>query len=307
MARAEAVMALETALARPQWDRAERRNRDKTYNLTSYADLKANYPGFDWDALITAQQMPLPAEVNVVTPSAVAPILKIVADTPLDTWRDYLRFHAVRNNAGLLSKEIDEASFAFTGTVLQGQTAQKEPWKRAIATMADTDGLGEAIGRIYVARHFKPEAKAAMDDLVANLRQALRMNIEHLSWMGADTKAEAFHKLETFRPKIGYTSKWRDFSAVNVVPDNLVANVVAMRHYYQDDTNKRVGTIPDREEWGMVALVSAFVLLSNRGLEPGFLALWLRNCATTWPVAFVAVTLVAPVVRRVVGRLTVPA
>jgi putative endopeptidase len=250
-ARAEAVLALETELARPQWDRAERRNRDKTYNVSSYADFKKAYPGFDWDALVTAQELALPADINVTTPSAVAPILKVIADTPLATWRDYLRFHAVRNHAGLLSKEIDEASFAFTGTVLQGQTAQKEPWKRAIATIADTDGLGEAIGRIYVARHFKPESKAAMDDLVANLRKALRQNIGGLAWMGDATKAEAYHKLDTFRPKIGYTSKWRDFSSVAIVPDNLVANVMAMRNYYQDDTNKRVGTIPDREEWGM--------------------------------------------------------
>jgi putative endopeptidase len=250
-ARAEAVMALETALAKPQWDRAERRDRDKTYNLTPYADFKNTYAGIDWDALFAAQELAVPTEVNVVTPSAVAPVLKIVADTPLATWRDYLRFHAVRNNSGLLSTEIDEARFEFTGKVLQGQTAQREPWKRAIATIADTDGLGEAVGRIYVARHFKPEAKAAMDDLVANLRKALRMNIEQLDWMGAATKAEAYHKLETFRPKIGYTDQWRDFSAVKIVPDNLVANVMAMRNYYQDDTNKRVGTVPDREEWGM--------------------------------------------------------
>jgi putative endopeptidase len=249
--RAEAVMALETALAKPQWERAERRDRDKTYNLTTYADFKKTYPGFDWDTLFKAQELAIPSEVNVVTPSAVAPVLKIVADTPLATWRDYLRFHAVRNNSGLLSSQIDEARFAFTGKVLQGQTAQKEPWKRAIATIADTDGLGEAVGRIYVARHFSPASKAAMDDLVANLRKALRMNIEGLDWMGPATKAEAFHKLETFHPKIGYPSKWRDYSTVRIVPNDLVANVMAMRRYYQDDTNKRVGTVPDREEWGM--------------------------------------------------------
>jgi len=249
--RAEAVMALETALAKPQWDRAERRDRDKTYNLTSYADFKKTYSDFDWDALFKAQELAIPTEVNVVTPSAVAPILKIVADTPLATWRDYLRFHTVRNNSNLLSRQIDEARFAFTGKVLQGQTAQKEPWKRAIATIADTDGLGEAVGRIYVARHFTPESKAAMEDLVANLRKALRMNIEGLDWMGPATKAEAFHKLDTFHPKIGYPSKWRDYSTVDVVPNDLVANVMAMRRYYQHDINKRVGTVPDREEWGM--------------------------------------------------------
>ena len=250
-ARAEAVLALETALAKPQWDRAERRDRDKTYNLTAFADLEKNYPGFDWKAMFAAQELPVPAEVNVVTPSAVVPVLKVVADTPLATWRDYLAFHAVRNHSPLLSREIDEARFEFTGKVLQGQTAQREPWKRAIATIGDTDGMGEAIGRIYVAQHFKPEAKAAMDDLVENLRKALRMNIEKLDWMGEATKAEAYRKLGTFRPKVGYTSQWRDYTAVKIVPDNLVANVMAMRQYYQDDTNKRVGTVPDREEWGM--------------------------------------------------------
>jgi putative endopeptidase len=250
-ARAQAVLDLETALAKPQWERAERRNRDKTYNLTSYADLQANYGGFDWDGLFRAQELPIPTEVNVTTPSAVNPILEIVAKTPMATWRDYLAFHAIRNNSALLSHEIDEARFAFTGTVLQGQTAQKEPWKRAIATIADTDGLGEAVGRIYVARHFTPASKAAMDELVENLRKALRQNIAGLDWMGEATKAEAYHKLETFRPKIGYPGKWRDFSSVTIVPDDLVANVMAMRKYYQDDTNRRVGTVPDREEWGM--------------------------------------------------------
>src|SRR4249919_1586021 len=116
--RAEAVMALETALAKPQWERAERRDRDKTYNLTAFADLAKQYPGYDFAAHFKAQGMPIPAKVNVPTPSAVAPVLKVVNDTPLATWRDYLTYSAVRGNAGYLSKEIDDAAFAFTGTVL---------------------------------------------------------------------------------------------------------------------------------------------------------------------------------------------
>ena len=250
-ARAQAVLALETALAKPQWERAERRDRDKTYNLTSFADLNGKYSGFDWSALFRAQGLPVPAEVNVATPSAVAPVLAIVNQTPLPVWRDYLRFHAVRNNSALLNSEIDNARFEFTGKVLQGQKAQREQWKRAIETIADTDGLGDAVGKIYISRHFKPESKAAMDELVENLRQALRINIGKLDWMGEATKAEAYHKLETFHPKIGYTSKWRDYSSVAITPDNLVANAQAMRSYYNDDQNRRVGTVPDREEWGM--------------------------------------------------------
>ena len=249
--RAQMVMDLETALAKPQWDRADRRDRDKTYNLTSFADLDKQYPDFDWTALFKAQGMPVPTEVNVVTPSAVQPIISLINGTPLSVWRDYLRFHAIRNNAPLLSSDIDQAAFAFTGTVLRGEKAQREPWKRAIETIADTDGLGDAVGKIYVSRHFKPEAKAAMDELVENLRKALRANIDKIDWMSPATKAEAYHKLETFYPKIGYTTKWRDYSSVTIVPDNLVANAQAMRAYYNDDQNKRFGTVPDRAEWGM--------------------------------------------------------
>jgi putative endopeptidase len=250
-ARAEAVLALETDLAKQHWDRAERRDRDKTYNLTTFADLNKLYPGYDWAAQLRAQEMPIPTEVNVTTPSAVAPVIAIINKTPLAVWRDYLRFHSVRTNAPLLSSEIDNASFAFTGMVLQGEKAQREQWKRAIETIADTDGLGDAVGKIYVSQHFKPESKAAMDALVENLRKALRANIGKIDWMGEATKAEAYHKLETFHPKIGYTNEWRDYSSVSIVPDNLVANVRAMRIYYNQDQNRRVGTVPDREEWGM--------------------------------------------------------
>ncbi len=249
--RAEAIMALETALAKPQWDRAERRDRDKTYNLTPWADVAGKYGKYDWAAHLQALGMPVPTEVNDTTPSAVAPILDRIAQTPLATWRDYLTFHAVRTNASFLSKDIDDANFAFTGTVLSGAKTQRESWKRAVGTVGGSNGLGDAVGKIYVAQHFKPEAKLAMDSLVENLRKALRLNIEKIDWMGDATKAEAYHKLETFRPKIGYTVKWRDYGDVAIVPDNLMANVLAMRRYYNADQNRRVGTVPDRDEWGM--------------------------------------------------------
>jgi putative endopeptidase len=250
-ARAEAILALETRLAEKHWTRAERRDRDKTYNLTTWSELTTRYPGYDWAAQVAAQGMPVPAELNITTPSAMAPVLEIIARTPLAVWRDYLTVHTVRNNAGFLSREIDDANFAFSGTVLRGEKAQRDPWKRAVSVVGETEGLGDAIGEIYVARHFKPEAKAAMDDLVENLRKALRLNVQKLAWMGDATKAEANHKLETFKPKIGYTSKWRDYSAVTISPDSLMDNVFAMRKYYVDDQNGKVGTKPDREEWGM--------------------------------------------------------
>jgi putative endopeptidase len=247
----EAVLALETDMAKQHWDRALRRDRNKTYNLVPFAQLAKDYPGYDWAAQFAAQGLALPGEVNVATPSATGPVLEIVKKTPLAIWRDYLAFHAVRKNAPLLSREIDDASFAFTGTVLSGQKIQRDPWKRAVATVGGSSGLGDALGQVYVARHFKPESKAAMDDLVKNLRLALRQNITELDWMGEATKAQAFQKLDTFRPKIGYTDKWRDYQAVSIVPGDLMANATALRKYYADDENRRLGTKPDRDEWFM--------------------------------------------------------
>ncbi|MBC7655778.1 MAG: M13 family metallopeptidase, partial [Frankiaceae bacterium] len=193
----------------------------------------------------------VPTEVNVSTPSATGPVLEIIAKTPLAVWRDYLTFHTVRSNAPMLSTEIDKAAFAFTGTVLSGQKTQRDDWKRAVATVGSTAGIGDAVGQIYVARHFKPEAKAAMDELVENLRKALRQNIQRLDWMGDATKAEAYRKLETFNPKIGYTKKWRDYGNVAIVPKDLMANITALRNYYRADQIARIGTRPDRDEWGM--------------------------------------------------------
>ena len=249
--RATAILALETDMAKKHWDRADRRDRDKTYNLVTLAQLNADYPGYDWAGQFTAQGMPVPTEVNVSTPSATGPVLEIIAKTPLAVWRDYLTLHTVRSNAPMLSTDIDKAAFAFTGTVLSGQKTQRDDWKRAVAMVGSTAGIGDAVGQIYVARHFKPEAKAAMDELVENLRKALRQNIQRLDWMGDATKAEAYHKLETFNPKIGYTKKWRDYGSVAIVPKDLMANITALRNYYRADQIARIGTRPDRDEWGM--------------------------------------------------------
>ncbi len=249
--RAEKVLALETELAKNHWDRAQLRDRDKTYNPMAWDAFVKAYPGYDWNAHLKAQGTPAPKDVNVNTPSSVAPIVALVSSTPLATWKDYLRFNAVGGNAGVLSHDIDEANFAFRGTVLYGAKAQKEPWKRAVATVAETDGLGDAVGKIYVAEHFSPKSKAAMDELVANLRAALRQNIDKVDWMGPATKAEAYHKLDTFNPKIGYTKKWRDYSAVAISPTDLFGNTMAMRKYYNNDQNARFGTVPDRGEWFM--------------------------------------------------------
>ena len=249
--RAEAILALETALAKPQWDRVKLRDRDKTYNVVTFAQLQQQYPGYDWAAQLRAQQMPQPVRLNISTPDVIGPVIDVINATPLAAWRDYLTFHAIDGNASLLSTQIDEASFAFNGKVLNGQKAQREDWKRAVALVGSGNGLGEALGELYVARYFKPQAKAAMDTLVENLRAALRQNIEHIDWMSDATKVEAYRKLSTFRPKIGYPSKWKDYSSVTIQPDDLLGNAMAMRQYNRADQNRRIGQKTDREEWGM--------------------------------------------------------
>ena len=249
--RAEAILALETALAKPQWDRVKLRDRDKTYNVVTFAQLQQQYPGYDWAAQLRVQQMPQPARLNISTPDVIGPVIDVINATPLATWRDYLSFHAIDGNASLLSTQIDEASFAFNGKVLNGQKAQREDWKRAVALVGSGNGLGEALGELYVARYFKPEAKLAMDKLVENLRAALRQNIEHIDWMSDATKVEAYRKLSTFRPKIGYPSKWKDYSSVTIKPNDLLGNAIAMRQYNRADQNRRIGQKTDREEWGM--------------------------------------------------------
>jgi putative endopeptidase len=135
--------------------------------------------------------------------------------------------------------------------VLSGQKAQKEDWKRGVTLVGGMDGLGDALGKLYVERHFSPEAKAAMQQLVENLRKALRANIEKIDWMSDATKAEAYRKLASFRPKVGYPDKWRDYSSVTIVPGDLMANVMEMRRYGRNDEVRRIGTKTDRDEWGM--------------------------------------------------------
>ena len=249
--RAQDILLLETRLAKPQWDRVKLRDRDKTYNVVTFAQLQQQYPGYDWAAQLRVQQMPQPARLNISTPDVIQPVIDVINTTPLATWRDYLTFHAIDGNASLLSTQIDQASFAFNGKVLNGQKAQRDDWKRAVALVGSGNGLGEALGELYVARYFKPEAKLAMDQLVENLRAALRQNIEHIDWMSDATKAEAYRKLSTFRPKIGYPSKWKDYSSVTIKPDDLLGNATAMRQYNRADQNRRIGQKTDREEWGM--------------------------------------------------------
>jgi endothelin-converting enzyme/putative endopeptidase len=251
-ATAETVVALETRLAAGHWERAETRDVIKTYNLTSYDELRAMLPSFDLATYIRnlgGDEQTL-TETIVREPSYLAHLEGVLVDTPFEQWRAFLTVRAIRSAAAYLSDPFVEANFDFYGRTLSGTPELRARWKRGVALVEG--GLGEAVGREYVARHFPPRAKELMDELVANLLEAYRESISTLDWMGEDTKRRAFEKLETFRPKIGYPVKWRDYSALEIDASDLLGNITAIAAFETDRQLKKIGAPVDRDEWFML-------------------------------------------------------
>ncbi|MGD8415447.1 MAG: M13-type metalloendopeptidase [Pseudomonadales bacterium] len=247
-ALADQVLALETAIAGAHWPRADRRNRDLTYNLRTPEQLIEEYPDFDWKGFFDAIGV-VPEVINDNHPSAIGPIVEIIAQWPLPVWRAYLAYHLVSNNAPFLATAIDDANFAFYGAVLSGQPEQQERWRRAVNLVSGSDGLGDAVGQVYVARYFPPEFKEQMLSMVKHLEAALHDRIQALTWMSDETKQRALAKLKGFLPKIGYPDTWRDFSSVSIDRGDLMGNVRALRVYYEADAIGRLSRPTDRNEW----------------------------------------------------------
>lgn len=249
--KAAAILNLETQIAEHTWPRAQRRNRDLTYNPMNYDDFVAEYPGFDWNRFFGAAGIQNLQDLNVSYPSAMAPIIQLVQDLPVDDWTSYMTYRFIVDSAGVLSEEIDKESFRFYSTVLNGVPEQRQRWERGVARVGGMGSLGEAIGQVYVDRHFPESAKQKMDELVENLRTALAQSIAELDWMGEETKIEAGLKLESFRPKIAYPDQWKDFSGIELSRDDLFANAQALREFNYQDEISRLGTTTDRDEWFM--------------------------------------------------------
>ncbi len=246
------VVALETLLAKGHWERAETRDVIKTYNLTAIEDLKATVPSFDFDAWITALggNEATIAESVVRQPSYLAHLETVLADTPIEDWRAFLTVRAIRTAAAYLSSAFVEANFDFYGRTLSGTPELRARWKRGVGLVEGA--LGEAVGREYVARHFPPRSKELMDALVANLLEAYRRSITDLDWMTDETKQKAFEKLDTFRPKIGYPEKFRDYSGLEISADDLLGNVLAATAFETDRELRKIGAPVDRDEWFML-------------------------------------------------------
>jgi putative endopeptidase len=222
---AAGILKLETSLAKIQWTRVENRDPIKTYNKTAIAELPALMPGYDWQRYVRSAGIDGKVDSVIISqPSYFTGLGKVMTGTPLPVWKAYFKWRVLSASAPYLSKAFVDERFAFTGGVLRGVPENQPRWKRGIALL---DGsLGEALGRLYVAKYFPPQNKARMQTLVQNLLEAYRRDIDTLDWMSAETKVGAQAKLAKMLPKIGYPDQWRDYSALKISRDDLRGNVV---------------------------------------------------------------------------------
>ena len=249
--RAGRIVALETKIAAAHWDVVKRRDADLTYNLRRFADLAAEAPGFDWAGWIAAlgTDPETVAELVVRQPDYLTAFAALWSGADLADWKDWARWRLIHARAALLTEPLVEEDFNFYGRTLSGTEQIRERWKRAVSLV---EGLmGDAVGRLYVERHFPPDAKARMDVLVTNLREAYRVSINDLDWMTPDTRQRALAKLDKFTAKIGYPAKWRDYSALVIDRDDLYGNVIRGTEVAFDRETAKLGGPVDRDEWFM--------------------------------------------------------
>ena len=248
---AQRVLALETQIASHHWDQVRDRDSLATYNKFSYADLKKLSEGFDWELYLEASKSPKKVVESVIVrqPSFFSGLGQLLGDFDAAAWSSWLQWHLLSGSAPFLNKALVEENFAFFGTTLSGTPQLRERWKRGVSIVEGV--LGEAIGEIYVAKHFPPAAKARMVELVHNLLEAYRVDIRALDWMTSETKKKAFEKIDKFNPKIGYPDKFRDYSALAIVADDVIANIAATTKFQMEYEFAKIGAPVDRTEWHM--------------------------------------------------------
>ena len=251
-ARATAIIALETKIAATHWTRVERRQAEKTYNPVARADLDRAYPGVDWGQLLTNAGLEGQPVINMSTPSALQGAGKLIDSEPLAVWRDYLAFQLLRDVAPVLPKAFVDANFDMYSKTLGGQPAQTPRWKRGVDTT--TAVLGEALGKLYVADYFPPDAKAKADELVKNIIAAMDARLANLAWMDPSTRTAARAKLAAFKPKIGYPDKWLDYSALEIRKGDAIGNMERATEFQYARQVAKLGNPVDRSEWFMTPM-----------------------------------------------------
>jgi putative endopeptidase len=248
---AERIVALEKKLASAHWDVVKRRDADLTYNLRTFADLPSEAPGFDWAGWVSGlgTTPEKAAELVVRQPDYLTAFAALWAGEPLEQWRDWARWRLIHARAGMLTDAVVAEDFDFYGRTLSGTQAIRERWKRGVSLVESL--MGDALGKLYVQRHFPPEHKARMETLVANLREAYRVSINNLEWMTPETRQRALAKLDKFTAKIGYPAKWRDYSALVIDRDDLYGNYIRGCEVSTDRELAKLGSPVDRDEWFM--------------------------------------------------------
>jgi putative endopeptidase len=245
------VIALETKIAANHFDQVKDRDMSQILNTFTFASLRELTPGFNWDLWMDAAEVPEHVMENLIVqePSHFGGISELLSDFDRESWSSWLTWHLVSGSAPYLSKVFVDENFDFYGRTLSGTQELRARWKRGVSLVEGA--LGEAIGQEYVARHFPVAAKERMAQLVQNLIEAYRIDIARLAWMSEATKVRALEKLGKFTPKIGYPDKWRDYSKLSIVPDDLIANLEAVTTFAQEYNFSKIGTPIDRQEWGM--------------------------------------------------------
>ena len=248
--QAARIVALETEIARAQWSAVQNRDPVKTYNKLPIAQVKALAPGFDWDGWMKEQGIAGKVrEVNVAQPTYLQALDKIIAATPVETWKSYFTLRLLSAYAPYLSQDFVDESFAFRGTVLTGAKVNRATEKLAIAQI--NRDLGEVVGKVYVQNYFPAERKAQVQDMVNNFLLAFKERIDTLDWMTPETKKQAHAKLAKISVKVGYPDKWRDYSALAIARDDLVGNVMRSREFAHRFGVNKLGKPVDRSEWHM--------------------------------------------------------
>ena len=246
---AKAILAIETALAEASFTRSERRDPHKNYNKMPLGEFEAMVPNFPVRRYLKTLGAPSIEELNVAQPQFFKAVNDLLGTTKVSAWKHYFRWNLVRLTASCLSSAFGDEKFDFYGRTLTGQKAQTSRWKRIVsATSAD---LGDAVGELYVARHYPPQAKARMDEMVNNLRAALRDSINSLDWMSEATRTAALAKLDSFVAKIGYPDRWTDYSTVRIGRSSYVWNMLRCNQFAVQQDNAKIGKQVDRSEWLM--------------------------------------------------------
>jgi putative endopeptidase len=248
---AKTVVEFETTLASKHWDNVATRDADKTNNPTKFADLQKLTPTFDWNLWFEGSGIDKQVleESIVMMPSFFEGLSSVYSEQNLDALKTWMSWNVISSKAAYLSQEFVDERFAFYGTKLTGAPVNRARWKRAVSLVEGS--LGEAVGKIYVEKYYPPEAKAKMDQLVDYLIQAYSESIQELEWMSDETKKKALVKLDKFTPKIGYPTKWKDYSSIVIDRNDLVGNVKRVTSWNLDREMKKIGSPIDREEWFM--------------------------------------------------------